>query len=210
MRSRWPLVPTTIVALAVLAMIGLGVWQLQRRAEKEAYLARVAANAKLPVTAFPTMPDEAMLLRRATAMCLDPGEIRSFGAGDAGYRLVAECRTGAEGPGMLVQLGTTRDPKTRVAWPGGRVTGFIGAAPDGRSLIGRLFDNAPQRQILVLEQPIGGLGANRRPDIGTIPNNHLAYAVQWFLFAGLAAIIYVLALRRRGHASQPPPAASAS
>ncbi len=31
-----------------------------------------------------------------------------------------------------------------------------------------------------------------------MPNNHLAYAVQWFLFAAIAGAIYVLALRRRG------------
>jgi surfeit locus 1 family protein len=33
-----------------------------------------------------------------------------------------------------------------------------------------------------------------------VPNNHLAYAVQWFLFAGVAAVIYALALRRRTRA----------
>jgi surfeit locus 1 family protein len=31
-----------------------------------------------------------------------------------------------------------------------------------------------------------------------VPNNHLAYAVQWFLFAAVASVIYVLALRWRG------------
>ena len=38
---------------------------------------------------------------------------------------------------------------------------------------------------------------NAPPSIESIPNNHLAYAVQWFLFAAVAAIIYVIALRRR-------------
>jgi len=33
--------------------------------------------------------------------------------------------------------------------------------------------------------------------VGDIPNNHLAYAVQWFLFAGIAGVIYALALKRR-------------
>ncbi|HNJ47416.1 MAG TPA: SURF1 family protein, partial [Novosphingobium sp.] len=30
-----------------------------------------------------------------------------------------------------------------------------------------------------------------------IPNNHLSYAVQWFLFAATALVIYGLALRKR-------------
>jgi surfeit locus 1 family protein len=36
-----------------------------------------------------------------------------------------------------------------------------------------------------------------RPDPRDIPNNHLAYAVQWFLFATVAAVIYALALAKR-------------
>ena len=35
------------------------------------------------------------------------------------------------------------------------------------------------------------------PSPDSIPNNHLAYAIQWFLFAGFAAVIYFLALKRR-------------
>jgi surfeit locus 1 family protein len=30
-----------------------------------------------------------------------------------------------------------------------------------------------------------------------IPNNSFAYAIQWFLFAATALVIYALALRRR-------------
>ena len=30
-----------------------------------------------------------------------------------------------------------------------------------------------------------------------MPNNHLAYAVQWFLFALTALVIYAIALRKR-------------
>ena len=41
------------------------------------------------------------------------------------------------------------------------------------------------------------------PDPGDLPNNHLAYAGQWFLFALAAAVIYVLALRRRRRDATP-------
>jgi surfeit locus 1 family protein len=51
--------------------------------------------------------------------------------------------------------------------------------------------------MLVATQPAAGLEPSAPPSIIDVPNNHLAYAVQWFLFAGIAAIIYLLALRRR-------------
>ena len=35
------------------------------------------------------------------------------------------------------------------------------------------------------------------PDPRDLPNNHLAYAGQWFFFALTALVIYILALRRR-------------
>ena len=82
---------------------------------------------------------------------------------------------------------------------GGRVTGWISHAPDSTPLIARLVGTpAPPPMLLVADRPLVGLAANTQPDVGLVPNNHLAYAVQWFLFAGVAASIYVLALRRRG------------
>ena len=51
--------------------------------------------------------------------------------------------------------------------------------------------------MLVADPPLGGLDANPRADISAVPNNHLAYAVQWFLFAAIALGIYAIALRRR-------------
>ena len=35
------------------------------------------------------------------------------------------------------------------------------------------------------------------PSDDSLPNNHRSYAVQWFLFAAVASIIYALALRKR-------------
>ena len=197
--KRIPIVPTIVVTLAVAAMIALGLWQLLDRAPKKAaYIAQLAANPARPPIAFPTIPDERLLFRRASGLCLTPVEQRLVGAGAAGFRLIVTCRTGAGGPGMIVQLGTTPDPKFQGRWRGGPVSGFISHAPDSRSLIGSLFDRSPQRLMLVADTPAIGLGANGRPDLSSVPNNHLSYAVQWFLFAAIAAVIYALAVRRRG------------
>jgi surfeit locus 1 family protein len=197
-RSRIPFIPTILVTLAIAAMIALGLWQLlDRLPKKEAFLVQLAANPAKPPMAFPRIPDETLLFRRASGLCLQPTEIKLAGAGKFGFRAIAQCRTGAEGPGMIVQLGTTRDPMAKIAWPGGEVSGLISHAPDGRSLIGSLFDHSPQRLMLVVDKPLAGLNPNGQPDIASVPNNHLAYAGQWFFFAAIAAIIYTLALRRR-------------
>jgi cytochrome oxidase assembly protein ShyY1 len=42
-----------------------------------------------------------------------------------------------------------------------------------------------------------GLEPSAPPSIAEIPNNHRSYAVQWFLFALIAVVIYVLALRKK-------------
>jgi surfeit locus 1 family protein len=195
---RWPVIPTLLVALAIAAMIALGLWQLlDRLPQKRAYLAQLAGNPARPPVAFPRFPDDRLLFRRTGAFCLQPVSITRAGAGNAGYRLIALCRTGAEGPGMKVQLGTTHDPRGMVAWRGGRVTGWISHAPDSRPLIATLTSRQPQEMLLVSDKPVGGLDANRQPDIGLVPNNHLAYAGQWFLFAAIAGVIYVIAVRRR-------------
>ena len=195
---RVPVVTTLIVLAAAAAMVALGIWQLQRRDWKEAMLARYARNQTLPPVAFPTIPvGDALLYRRVGAFCLQPTGWRVEGAGSHGWRLIAQCRTGAEGPGFDVELGQTHDPNARPAWHGGRVTGYIAPAPSHRSLIDGLFSTAPTILMIIADRPLPGLAASPRPSPDTIPNNHLAYAVQWFIFAGLSVAIYAIALGRR-------------
>lgn len=199
--KRFPIVATILVALAVAAMIGLGFWQLQRRVEKLAELKVFAANPSLPPIAFPNPPiGDNLLFRRAGGFCLKPVSLSLQGAGKAGFRVIARCATGAEGPGFSVQLGTTPDAAYKPQWSGGKVSGMISHAPSSVPLIATLFDKAhPKELMLVADTPPAGLKANEMPSIDSIPNNHLAYAVQWFLFAGVALVIYLLALRRRAH-----------
>ena len=56
-------------------------------------------------------------------------------------------------------------------------------------------DLAAQAARAALE--MAGLAPNARPDPGEIPNNHWSYAIQWFLFALVALVIYGIALRKR-------------
>jgi surfeit locus 1 family protein len=202
--KRVPVIATTVVALCVAAMIALGIWQLQRATWKNALIARYSANRNLPPMAFPRFPpvsDDAMF-RKSQVNCLRVVEWRTDGGvtptGQAGYRHIAACSTGAEGPGALVDMGVAADPQFKPSWSGGLVDGIITTEPDHISLIGKLFGHAPPpRPMLVADRPGPGLAASAPPSTEEITNNHMAYAVQWFLFAGVAAIIYVIALRKR-------------
>ena len=201
---RPPVIATLVVAIAVVAMATLGVWQLRRAQEKEARIALFAGNPAKPTIAFPVfapIPDAAMF-RKSRVLCLEVTHWR-VEAGrtptdQPGYRQIAECRTGAEGPGALVDMGLTADPRFQPQWKGGEIDGLITTEPSHSSLISTLIGRAPvPRAMLVADRPAPGLAASAPPSVDGISNNHRAYAVQWFVFAAIAALIYGLALRRR-------------
>ena len=216
---RFPLFPTILVAAAVATMIALGFWQLRRAEEKEALRARYARNAALPPIALPigALPDETLLYRRATAFCLEPTSWRLTGgksaSGRAGTRYIADCRTGAEGPGFAADMGVSSNPRANPGWRGGEVTGTIVPEPSRLSLMQRLRGgSAPARPMIVSERPAPGLEASAPPS-PEVANNSLSYAFQWFFFAAAAAVVYLMALRRRqrpdavahSHAGSPTP-----
>ena len=213
MKRVVPIVPTIIVALAVLMMVRLGFWQLHRLHEKEALLARYSANAAKPpspfAALFPIGDDD--LYRRTSAYCLNvvkwQAEAGRASDDTPGWRHIASCRTGAEGPGITVDMGVSADA-VAPAWTGGGVSGRLTQAPNGQSLAARLFRRpAVAAPMIVSDAAAPGLKPTAQPNPSDIPNNHLAYAVQWFLFAAVALIIYAIALwqRARKVALPPPP-----
>ena len=109
--------------------------------------------------------DETLLYRRATAFCLDVTGWRTTGgksaSGQSGTRFIAECRTGAEGPGFVADMGVSPDPKARPAWRGGEVAGRIVAEPRSGGLFERLTGKSPPpRPMIVSERPAPGLQAS--------------------------------------------------
>jgi hypothetical protein len=201
---RWPVIPTILVLAAAAAMVALGIWQLQRKGEKEALIALYERNrAMSSLVTYPKLPpvSDAFLFRKSSTVCLEVVKWDPRGGtdrkGQTGIRMIADCRTGAEGPGVLIDVGIAND-FTPPAWKGGTVQGTIVPGPEQPTLIQRLTGKAvPARAMLVADAPAPGLRASEAPSGGDVPNNHLAYAVQWFFFAAIALIIYVLAVRRR-------------
>ena len=195
MIRRLPLVPTLVVAAAVAVMIGLGVWQLQRANWKQRQLIQFEQAQRLPPITWPTVPlrsEQLPLFRHATGVCLRPVGKRAVAgqnaAGEPGYVHVIDCVTGAEGPGMSVEVGWSKDPNVTVNWSGGLVSGII--VPDRRSRMRLVAASAPP-----------GLQPSRRPEPRSTsrisPAGHHGYAATWFSLAALALIIFGLAVRKR-------------
>ncbi len=189
MIRRLPIFATTIVLCAVAIMVGLGVWQLQRAQWKadllERYRGSLSMSSDVP---WPKTPEEVerALYRHTSVTCErvlahDARSGRSA-EGQPGWAHVATCEIAGAGEADIV-LGWSQqsDP---VVWSGGPVSGFIGP--------GRV-DEAR----LIAAPPLAGLEANAPPNPEDIPNNHIAYAFQWFFFALTALGVYALALRKR-------------
>lgn len=198
--KRLPILPTLIVAAAVAVMIGLGIWQLQRAAWKERMLAELAAAQTQPALDLDPLlardPPPSLAFRRVLVTCsardaaVSPRAGRSRD-GASGYAFYIPCRPGAPGLAGRLQVNAGWSPRpdaVRRLSLAGPVAGWIGTSEPAQPVI------------LTAATPLPPLAASAPPRVEDIPNNHLAYAGQWFFFAAAAAIIYLLALRRRRRA----------
>ncbi|HEY5712942.1 MAG TPA: SURF1 family protein [Allosphingosinicella sp.] len=202
---RVPVVASLVVAAAVLTMIGLGIWQLQRAAWKERLLADYAAAQAMPaVDLDPLLDGRAQLpplsFRRALVSChaenVEPEVRAGRSAADvAGQVYIVPCRPGAEGLAGRIRVNAgwadRPDAARRLSLDGivaGRLS-VVGA--DGPVQLTAATGTAP-------------LAASAPASIANIPNNHRLYALQWFFFAAAAGVIYLLALRGRKAPRVPP------
>ncbi len=180
-----PVISTLIVLAAAITMIWLGFWQLDRMKEKNALLASYSAvPADLAPMDYPNgeAAIERALYRPVRAECAEVTDIRgtagTSATGTKGWAAMAQC-TLADGQSAPVALGWSAKPDLP-AFDGGAVTGTL--APGGR---------------IVADPALAGLQRLAKPDPADLPNNHLAYAGQWFFFALTALAIYAIALRAR-------------
>ena len=189
--SRLPIIPTVLVAGAVAVMVALGFWQLGRAEEKNALIAR--AEQALRMSAEAPYPDSGadiagVLYRRTRVTC---AEVTGWNAtagtsarGAKGWAHRIDCLSPA-GRSLTVDIGWSRNPE-KPEWSGGEVRGTI--APGGR---------------IIAAEGLASLEPLAAPDPKDLPNNHIAYAGQWFFFALTALVIYWLALRRRRKQTSP-------
>ena len=160
----WPVIPTILVLAAVATMIALGIWQLQRKGEKEALIAQ--AERSLAARDEVILPSDAeareeLLYRRTRMECATVQSLTTVAGtslrGEKGLAQRATCLL-ADGTTARVDIGFSRRPEP-VEWDGGSVVGTI--APGGR---------------IVATEPLAGLEPLAAPDPRDLPNNHLAAA----------------------------------
>jgi surfeit locus 1 family protein len=192
---RLPILATLVVAAAVAVMVALGIWQLERAAWKASVLGELRAARDLPPVDLDLKPlseARAHPFRRAEVTCVygpaapQPRAGRSR-RGESGYRYLLPCRPAPHGePHLLLDIGFARSPDA------------LGELRLARRFAGTLSSGTGEGPMfLTIDDPVAPLAASAPPSPEEIPDNHRFYAFQWFFFAGVALLIYLLALRRR-------------
>lgn len=202
MRRKVPFLPTLLVMIAVCIMMALGVWQLRRAEWKEALLARAAQNLIEPAVDLPARLPPGLDYRRFRAVCerlvFDRGPTAGVGrSGTPGWLQKASCVRGNGNDPVTIGLGITERPDR-----------LVPTVPE-HVFWGRLLHRGTETgndYILFSERPLTGLipVAQPTPEMAatTTPQGHRGYAIQWFLFAITAIVIYILALWRRAEADR--------
>lgn len=194
--------------IGLVILIGLGAWQLQRLEWKRGVLADInAAMAVDPVPLGDLQPsDETAFTSVVMEGRIGAVELyvlvssRDYGAG---YRVIAPFET-TEGRSVLLDrgyvtldgranfrpvredvqvIGTLHIPDDRnSATPENDIEGNIWFARD----VDQMAPILGTEPVLVVARSDTGQGVLPMPvDPAAIPNNHLSYAIQWFLFAAV-------------------------
>lgn len=207
----------------IVALLGLGTWQVQRRTWKLALIARVDARIHAaPVAAPATVDaDDAYRRIRATGTYLTGKDtfVQASTVRGPGYWAITPLRLGS-GAVLLVNRGYVPSRTALQPAPGNvTVTGLLRSSePRG----GFLRTNDPvagrwySRDVAAIAQhnalspalpyfldadaadtrpgaPVGGL------TVIAFPNSHLAYAVTWYILALMSTAGFVYWLRQERH-----------
>lgn len=188
-------------------LIGLGSWQLQRLGWKQDILARIEARLAAPPVPLPPRPDATTDLYlpvevsgRLTGEGIDV--LVSRKQQGAGYRLVAVLET-ADGRRILIDRGflpeadRASDRPTgamrvqgNLHWPQ-EVDGYTPPPDASRNIwfardLPAMAAALGTEPVLVVQRASDPDDARLRPmplDTAHIPNDHLQYAITWFLLA---------------------------
>ncbi|WP_416464940.1 SURF1 family protein [Sphingomonas sp. VDB2] len=215
----------TLAALNLfVGLIALGVWQVERLAWKRDLIARVDARihaAPVPAPASATQADEYRRVTATGAFLHDKAAlVQAATVRGAGYWVLTPLRQ-ANGVILLVNRGfVPPEAKARYDRPQGvvRVTGLLRLTEPGG---GFLRSNDPaadrwySRDVAAIAaarnlRPVAGyfIDAQAGPSpnalpvggltVVSFPNNHLQYAITWFILAAMVAGAYSLVMRQSG------------
>ncbi|MEM6906298.1 MAG: SURF1 family protein [Pseudomonadota bacterium] len=224
-------IPILIGIVAVSILSGLGIWQTQRMAWKEGLLAEIATRLRTAPVALPAEPLESRdqflqvslegrMMREELAVLTSR---RPYGPG---FKIVSAFEL-TDGRRILVDRGfvpeSLKAPESRpdepdmpraiatgtLFWP--NETDSFTPEPDraGNIWFARdlplMAETLGTEPILVsLTTPLSGEWPKPAPVAHKIPNNHLSYAVTWFLLALVWAVMTAIWIR--GELRRPRPA----
>lgn len=210
-----------VIGLAAAAVCArLGIWQLDRHAERAAWNAKVAARLEshplVLTSGLVAAPADSLLYRRVQArgrfaFADQRTEPNKSLRGRPGVYVVTPLRF-ADGTGVLVQRGFAPAPDgmtvdaAQLAEPESTVvegvllsaTGRLAVHPESVAVGYPLLPLVIRRTVPAAGLP-GGLAIVGLPPRDAGP--HLSYAIQWFAFAAIALVGGILLARRGG--SQP-------
>ena len=200
------LFPVILGVVGCAILIGLGMWQLRRMEWKEDMLAEIQARIDAPAVPLPADPDPSMKYMPVTVEGTTTGDEIDVLSGTkeqgGGYQVVSRFLTD-DGRAIMVDRGfipqqmrhLERGPtrlriRGNLHWPdekGGATPApnldeniwFARDVPAMAELLGT-------EPVLVVASHVEGDAQGIEPiplAVEGIPNNHLSYAVQWFLIA---------------------------
>lgn len=215
------ILPTAAVVIALPLLVGLGVWQLDRRAEKEALaadLARLrqlppmelnAANADAPISAHRRLAAEGrfetdrqiFLENRRQGNRIGYEVITPLRLADSERRLMVD-RGWLPAEGQQPPPAPAPDARVRVEGigqvPNPPVMALGNPGDWGQSWPYFTLEDYASREripllpVMLLLSPDSPNGFQRNwPEERPNPMMHLGYAIQWFAFALIAALIYL-------------------
>jgi surfeit locus 1 family protein len=194
-------IPWLMFVVMEITLLSLGVWQLQRKDWKEALIAQIARNAEQPTFAListeQVTPD--MEYRRVTFDCTyklsDQYSVDGFDANkQIAKRRYVKCSAPAT---IVVDLGWSALTSAMAGSAGqiavaGRVRHWT--LPSAAQALGGIELVSPKN----FAAPVAAFYVQNGDGLPPpLPNNHFAYAIQWFLFAGVLAVIFALFQRRQ-------------
>lgn len=113
---RFPWILTGLTAVAIVFLIGLGVWQVERLRWKEGLIAAADAAAAKPPAPLDDLLTQAPDLEFRKALIVCPGlasapyvELQSIHDGQAGVRLISACRPVGQDFSLLIDRGFVGD-----------------------------------------------------------------------------------------------------
>lgn len=199
--------PTIFLIIALPVLLSLGNWQIQRHHWKTALLSELAETSSQPSEDLGEGPIPASYQFQHVSVYLqcpkqNPGAQAGRNLHDqTGYAYTLSCH--AKTQQMKVLIGWAAHPNEVESI---NLTALEQPWQAQGIVVETATANPPMA--FVLTDAIAPLEAVAPPSIDTLPNNHLFYAIQWFAFAAILLIIYLVYLWRWRHNAKLAPPAS--